>query len=136
MSGEPNGGRRRKYWRIFLTLKCVSITFYRLRFPNGANLILVWPELTVEVEVTYWVKILQISQSIIITCRQHFRAYNFVGCVQVPCFCTLLCVCILLRVAAGTRLVGMIFTLLTEIDYILHYRRSQLLAFTLTKFVD
>jgi hypothetical protein len=45
---------------------------------------------------------------------------------------TFLRVCILLRVAAGTRF----FAFLTELECVFRYRAPQLLRFTLTEFVD
>jgi hypothetical protein len=59
-------------------------------FAVGAKLVLVQPELTVEVEVTCRMELLQLRQDIIVTCRHHFRADNFVGLAQIPCFCTFL----------------------------------------------
>ena len=103
---------------------------------RGAKLALVRPELTVEVEVACWVELLQLGQGFIVTCSHRFRADNFVGLPQIPCFSTFLSIDILLRVAAGKIFSGMLFAFLTELECDFHCRRPQLLPFALTEFVD
>ena len=83
--------------------------------PIAVKFVLVRPELTAEVKVTYWVELLQFRQSFIIACRQLFRAHKFVGLAQVPSVSTFLRVFVLLRVTASTRFGGMLFTFLADL---------------------